>query len=177
MTVVGSTIWRIVAWGECRVDAEGQAMGWWPFGKKRRKQTAIGHVELPEHRGPTWRTLWERHVPERGQADTEQGELLRTTSRLSHEYSNNGCVNWDRTFDLFCEFVLARLRDGTFDDAVNAFVTDVLSSLLEFAHAGEDEETRMPAFEHVEYLECLAELWCLEHAEPMPRQKDPRLDF
>ncbi len=59
-------------------------MRWWPLGKKkRRKQTAIQHLELPEHQGPGWRALWERYVPERGQADTEQGELLWTTSRLS----------------------------------------------------------------------------------------------
>ena len=39
--------------------------------------------------------LWAKYVPQEGQADTQQGELLRAVEKLRHETMNNGNINWD----------------------------------------------------------------------------------
>jgi hypothetical protein len=42
--------------------------------------------------------LWEDLVPENGQANSIQGEILRAIGVLAGEERRNGCVNWDRYF-------------------------------------------------------------------------------
>lgn len=91
----------------------------WPF---RRKASDPDPADLPPHRGPGHTALYERFVPERGQADTVQGKLLRSATRIAHEMSNNGGMNWDENFDRFAAEVRARLTDGTFGPRTVVFV-------------------------------------------------------
>ena len=37
--------------------------------------------------------LWEKLIPDCGEAETQHGELLRAISRLAHDYYNNGFCN------------------------------------------------------------------------------------
>lgn len=46
--------------------------------------------------------IWSNLVPEDGQADSVQGELLREAVKLRVEACNNGNVNWDDNFAWFC---------------------------------------------------------------------------
>jgi len=56
--------------------------------------------------------IWKNFVPEVGQADTLQGELLRQVEKLRYEAQNNGNINWDSNFEYFCEFLEAALCNG-----------------------------------------------------------------
>ncbi len=49
--------------------------------------------------------LWKNYVPEQGQADTLQGELLRQIEKLRYEAQDNGNINWDEDFEFFCTFL------------------------------------------------------------------------
>ena len=40
-----------------------------------------------------WEALWDKHVPDSGEADTPYGEAIRGLGRLQHEYYNNGFCN------------------------------------------------------------------------------------
>jgi hypothetical protein len=39
--------------------------------------------------------LFERLVPESGQAETVQGEIVRAINAMANDYAVNGCANWD----------------------------------------------------------------------------------
>lgn len=49
--------------------------------------------------------IWDNYVPESGQAETLQGELLREVEKLRWEAQNNGNINWDEDFVYFCGFI------------------------------------------------------------------------
>ena len=49
--------------------------------------------------------IWKNYVPEIGQANVLQGELLRELEKLRYEAQNNGNMNWDKDFEYFCDFI------------------------------------------------------------------------
>lgn len=119
--------------------------------------------------------LWRQFVPQSGQADTVQGELLRAIGRLASEFYRNGNLNWDEGFRAFADFLQWQLRDvSSFDEgAICAMEED----LAEIRRYGEDEvelsiEECEDAFDRV--TDRVVE-WCRAHPEPVPRPFDPTL--
>ena len=55
------------------------------------------------------RWIWQNLVPESGQAETVQGELLRANEKLRYEAHNNGNGNWDNGFELLLDFLESTL--------------------------------------------------------------------
>lgn len=55
--------------------------------------------------------IWKNYVPKSGQANTVQGELLRSIERLRWEAQNNGNANWDKYFRKFTTFIWKTLKD------------------------------------------------------------------
>lgn len=51
------------------------------------------------------RFIWKTYVPEKGQSEILQGELLRQIEKLRNEAKDNGNINWDSDFSYFCEFI------------------------------------------------------------------------
>lgn len=49
--------------------------------------------------------IWKNYVPESGQSDVLQGELLRELEKLRVEAQDNGNINWDDDFSCFCDFI------------------------------------------------------------------------
>lgn len=49
--------------------------------------------------------IWKNYVPQSGQSDVLQGELLRQIEKLRYEAQDNGNINWDEDFDFFCDFL------------------------------------------------------------------------
>jgi hypothetical protein len=160
--------------------------------RSRDRRGPIGVLELPRYRGASWQPLYEQYVPPEGQAATVQGELLRSTTRVASEFSRNGCLNWCSTHIQMCAFARQHLTDGTFTPEVNSFITNTLDSLLAWAGPPQsdenaaddrddglepDDDVASVAPHDVEALECLAELWCRAHREPIPRDSDPDLEF
>jgi hypothetical protein len=65
------------------------------------------------------KVIWKNHVPKCGQSDTVEGELIRAVERLRHEAHVNGNINWDKGFEMFCEYIWNVLNDdSTFDNQV-----------------------------------------------------------
>ena len=63
------------------------------------------------------KNIWKELVPQTGQADTVQGELLRQAEKLRSEAQDNGNHNWDDNYAWFCEFIRDSLiKSGLFDD-------------------------------------------------------------
>ncbi|HVF37704.1 MAG TPA: hypothetical protein VNA29_07160 [Sphingomicrobium sp.] len=58
------------------------------------------------------RRLWERYVPRSGQADTVQGELLRSVEKLRDEAIRNGNGNWDEGFEILLTYLEQHLFDA-----------------------------------------------------------------
>lgn len=80
----------------------------------------------------TCRRIWKEQVPERGQADSLQGELLRQLERLRGEAQRNGNINWDDNFAWFCDFIAGTLRESKlFDEKQTDTITGALSYIKE----------------------------------------------
>jgi len=58
--------------------------------------------------------IWSKYVPNSGQAQTVQGELLRAVEKLRDEATRNGNMNWDEGFEILLEY----LRRDLLDEAV-----------------------------------------------------------
>ena len=56
----------------------------------------------------TAKFLWQSYVPKSGQAETEQGELIRIVEKLDNEIRGNAKGNWDDQFVLLAN----SLRDS-----------------------------------------------------------------
>lgn len=164
----------------------------WPFRRRRAVDENVG--ELPPHRGASWQALSNRFVPDQGQADTMQGELLRVTTRIAHEHSANGWLNWNDTYRRFIEFARACLADGTLPPDLTSQAERTCSELLALGAwyarrdalddddpALEEMEERGPGTQpsdaDVHRLEQLAELWCRAHPRAIPHANDPNLEF
>ena len=52
-----------------------------------------------------FQALWDKYVPVSGQAETKQGELIRSVEKLRHETMINGNINWDDGHRHFVDYV------------------------------------------------------------------------
>ena len=55
--------------------------------------------------------IWQKFVPEEGQAATVQGELLRAVEKFRDEAIRNGNGNWDEGFEIFLRYLETYLLD------------------------------------------------------------------
>lgn len=115
------------------------------------------------------RALWRTYVPEHGQADTVQGELIRAVERLRDEAQRNANENWRRDHELLVEFVRDTLVDsGLFDASGVEEIQSDTERLLDF----EDPETGDELYDRL--TERVVE-WSRAHPEPVARDRNPRL--
>ena len=56
--------------------------------------------------------LWTKYVPETGQADTLQGELLREIEALRIEAQEHDNLNFDGDYAYFCDFIWQSLEQS-----------------------------------------------------------------
>ena len=56
--------------------------------------------------------LWDLLVPDSGQCQTLQGEVIRIAGRVGHEVYDNGGINWDRSFGALLDQYLIVVRSG-----------------------------------------------------------------
>lgn len=76
----------------------------------------------------TCKRIWHDHVPESGQSDCIQGELLRQLEGLRYEAQDNGNINWDDNFEFFCDFIgKTLLESGLFEGDVKTKIKGCLS--------------------------------------------------
>ena len=56
--------------------------------------------------------LWDLLVPDSGQCQTLQGEVIRIAGCVGHEMYDNGGINWDRSFGKLLDQYLSVVRSG-----------------------------------------------------------------
>ena len=56
--------------------------------------------------------LWDLFVPDSGQCQTLQGEVIRIAGRVGHEVYDNGGINWDRSFGKLLDQYLRVVASG-----------------------------------------------------------------
>lgn len=56
--------------------------------------------------------LWDLLVPDSGQCQTLQGEVIRIAGRVGYEVYDNGGINWDRSFGKLLDQYLNVVRSG-----------------------------------------------------------------
>ena len=53
--------------------------------------------------------IWQQFVPDSGQAETVQGELLRAVEKMRDEAIRNGNSNWDEGFEMLLNYLNEKL--------------------------------------------------------------------
>jgi hypothetical protein len=119
-----------------------------------------------------YRQLWDQLVPERGQAETIQGELIRCTGKITDEAYRNGNINWDASFDQMAQFIGDTLNDSTvFSDAE---LTKIRKAASEITLLRKSPDVSGPGSPYY-YLAEQAVKWCKHREKPIPRVKNPLL--
>ena len=118
--------------------------------------------------------LWERLVPQSGQADTVQGELIRAVGRIADEFASNGFANWDSGYERLSDFALQQLTDGTFGPQTTAGIRTDIEQIKAYARGGNiDGYDLEAAFDR---LMQVTAGWCQRHPETISRSFDPNLN-
>ena len=79
------------------------------------------------------RKIWQEFVPNSGQSDTTQGEMLRAVEKLRDEAQRNGNANWDAGFEILVRYLVEKLGDSkVFDTATRERSQSILQQLNNF---------------------------------------------
>ena len=111
--------------------------------------------------------LYRKYVPHSGQAETEQGELVRAVEKLADEARRSGNAHWGPEFERLAEFVRGRLTSSSlFDRDVKDEIDADVDRILDHDHPerGEDLYGRL--------LDRVVE-WARSHPRPIPLETDP----
>ncbi|BCV42108.1 MAG: hypothetical protein Sw1PiTSA_12130 [Shewanella algae] len=96
-------------------------------GRMERKITRIPQGEN------TAQWIWENLVPDSGQSETVQGEILRAIEKLAHEAQANGNFNWDQGFQKLVSFLKdTLLSEKSFSETTRISIERDLSRLEHF---------------------------------------------
>jgi hypothetical protein len=114
----------------------------------------------------TFAEFWEVLVPEAGEANSIQGEILRAVGRLAGEDRRNGCVNWDKFYEDMVEFLRTQLpNQRVFNAAQHERILQDLDAVLLNGREGIPHEVIRVVFGRL--IEDAAE-YCRACPEPAP---------
>jgi hypothetical protein len=115
------------------------------------------------------RDLFERLVPNSGQAGTVQGELVRCLVRLHREAVVNGNLNWDDGFRRMHAWMGRHLLDE------QVFLQPQLRAIK--SDLGRTHSGRSPCLDDEIWarLRHAVGLWCRAHQDLIPKAADPEL--
>ena len=115
------------------------------------------------------RFIWQNYVPNRGQADTVQGELLRAAEKLRDESQRNGNINWDEGHEMLATFILQTLQSSVdvADEAKLQLERDI-ARIRDYKNPYTEDDL----FDRVE--KAIFD-WYLRNTEPIPKAKNPKL--
>jgi hypothetical protein len=113
------------------------------------------------------RSLWLRYVPERGQADTVQGELIRAVEKLRDEAQRNGNLNWSGDHVALARYIRDELiGSGIFTGVPASEIERDVGRLLDFGRP----ETSGELYDRLS--DRIVE-GSRAHPDPAPRVNDP----
>ena len=125
--------------------------------------------------------IWKNLVPKSGQADSIQGEILRSIEKLRYEAQNNGNINWDDRFEMFIDFLEKTLAsEESFSAETRASIVADLERLRTFIFPDELENdmqaSKLPYVDDDLYDRLTDHLvaFCRQHPQVIPRPHDPR---
>ena len=121
----------------------------------------------------TYKRLWNDLVPQRGQAQTTQGELIRCIGKITDEAYRNGNQNWDTQFQTMAHFIGRTLDDPeVFTGSERAKIRRSVRGIV-----AKPESPDISGHGSVYYyLAEQATKWCEHHKEPIARTIDPDLE-
>lgn len=120
--------------------------------------------------------LWAKLVPEEGEAETVQGEMVRARGRIQGDYYRNGFGNWHQCYEL-SRFLADHLAD---ENTFNPFTASViradiraLDSIGQWCMYSENLEQTFLGSVHdtgkiFQRLGAAIVVWCERHPEPIP---------
>jgi hypothetical protein len=115
------------------------------------------------------KAIWQTQVPERGQAATVQGELLRAVEKLRDEARRNGNVNWGDGHERLRSYIQRHLSEpGILPSDEQTTLRSDLDRLADYERPETDDSVYDRISDGVV-------LWARAHPEPVPHQHDPAL--
>ncbi len=113
------------------------------------------------------KAIWKKYVPQNGQSETVEGELIRAIEKLRYEAQNNGNANWDVGFVRFCDYIWDSLNDDV------VFKHDELKEIKN--DVDELRNSVVPVFDDEFYDRIIDRVieWGLAHNGPIKRERDP----
>ena len=119
--------------------------------------------------------LFDSLVPDSGQADTLQGELIRCIARLASECHRNGNLNWDEGFKIMALFLEKHLADDTFSSELTKEIKNDISLIIA---SGKDPENGAYVYKEDDAYTRVTDRvveWCHKHPEPIRHVNNPKL--
>ena len=85
--------------------------------------------------------IWHTFVPNNGQAEYTQGELLRALAKLQDEAQRNGNINWDRGHVILAKYILTTIEKSELlnNNQLNQLKDDI-AILLNYKSPHTDDE-------------------------------------
>ena len=110
-----------------------------------------------------YEALWEKLVPNSGQAGTVQGELVRAIGRLASESYRNGNMNWDLGFRIMVQFLGKQLNDTkTFNAMQRQQIKKDLTAIGQMGNGSKDLDYCDGEDEYDRVTDRVVE-WCNAH--------------
>ncbi|MFB2638260.1 hypothetical protein ACE02P_09555 [Shewanella bicestrii] len=132
------------------------------------------------HEVASW--IWHNLVPQNGQSNTVQGELLRAVEKLRWEAQENGNINWDNGFLILIAFLENHLLNHPgFSEAERKVIKSDLSRLKNFLPVEElDDEADSGSLPYVEddlydRLESFVVSFARTNPQTIPNPNNPSL--
>ena len=133
----------------------------------------------------TCKKIWHDHVPQNGQSDTVQGELLRRLEKIRDEAQRNGNINWDDNYESFCTFIKdTLLGSGLFEEERERLAKSIeavrkYGRYAKSYHDGEisDDDANPMLFAYVDddlydYITDAIAVFCEANKDPIKRDID-----
>lgn len=118
----------------------------------------------------TAKFLWDTYVPVEGQAETQQGELIRCLGRIDNEIRGNGKINWDDDFTLLA----ITLRDSLISSQI--FTTEIEKEIKRDIAILTNEQTAYTDDDVYDRLTRRIVEWYWRHKEPVKHVYNPKLN-
>jgi len=118
----------------------------------------------------TAKFLWNAYVPDEGQAETQQGELIRILEKVDREIRGNGKINWDDEFTLLANTLRDSLISSkTFTREIEIEIKNDIAELT-------NEQTAYTDDDIYDRLTRRIVEWYWRHKEPVKHVYNPKLD-
>jgi hypothetical protein len=109
--------------------------------------------------------LWSELVPKDGQAETQQGEMIRSVEKLRTESLRNGYMNWDDGFQHFVDYLRKHLTAG------DAFSSEQKREINRDIDAIADPDSPPLEDEPFDHVQDWVIEWTHANPDPIPHEK------